>query len=72
MDFDFSDDQEQLRDAVRKYVDKGYTFERRRATEKAGGFDRAAYNELAELGLSGLYVPEVDGAWAWARSKAWW
>ena len=30
MDFDFSDDQEQLRDAVRKWVDKGYTFERRR------------------------------------------
>ena len=26
MDFDFSDDQEQLRDAVRKWVDKGYTF----------------------------------------------
>jgi hypothetical protein len=61
MDFDFSDDQEQLRDAVRKYVDKGYTFERRRAAEKAGGFDRAAYAELAELGLSGLYVPEDDG-----------
>ena len=34
MDFDFSDDQEQLRDAVRKYVDKGYTFDRRRAAEK--------------------------------------
>jgi alkylation response protein AidB-like acyl-CoA dehydrogenase len=61
MDFDFSDDQEQLRDAVRKYVDKGYTFERRRAAEKAGGFDRAAYTELAELGLTGLYVPEDDG-----------
>jgi alkylation response protein AidB-like acyl-CoA dehydrogenase len=61
MDFDFSDDQEQLRDAVRKYVDKGYTFDRRRATEKAGGFDRAAYTELAELGLTGLYVPEADG-----------
>lgn len=26
MDFDFSDDQEQLRDAVRKWVDKGYSF----------------------------------------------
>ena len=61
MDFDFSDDQEQLRDAVRKYVDKGYTFERRRAAEKAGGFDAAAYAELAELGLTGLYVPEDDG-----------
>jgi alkylation response protein AidB-like acyl-CoA dehydrogenase len=61
MDFDFSDDQEQLRDAVRKYVDKGYDFERRRAITKAGGFDRAAYTELAELGLTGLYVPEADG-----------
>jgi alkylation response protein AidB-like acyl-CoA dehydrogenase len=61
MDFDFSDDQEQLRDAVRKYVDKGYDFERRRAITKAGGFDRAAYAELAELGLTGLYVPEADG-----------
>jgi alkylation response protein AidB-like acyl-CoA dehydrogenase len=61
MDFDFSDDQEQLRDAVRKWVDKGYSFDRRRAAEKAGGFDRAAYTELAALGLTGLYVPEDDG-----------
>jgi alkylation response protein AidB-like acyl-CoA dehydrogenase len=61
MDFDFSDDQVQLGDAVRKWVDKGYTFERRRAIEKVGGFDRNAWNELAELGLCGLYVPEDDG-----------
>ena len=61
MDFDFSDDQVQLGDAVRKWVDKAYTFERRRTTEKAGGFDRAAWNEIAELGLCGLYVPEDDG-----------
>lgn len=61
MDFDFSDDQEQLRDAVRKWVDKGYDFERRRGIVKAGGFDRAAYNELAELGLTGLYTSEADG-----------
>ena len=62
MDFDFSDDQEQLRDAVRKWVDKGYTFERRRAAVTAGGFDRTAWNELAELGLTALTVPEAhDG-----------
>jgi alkylation response protein AidB-like acyl-CoA dehydrogenase len=61
MDFDFSDDQVQLGDAVRKWVDKGYSFERRRAIENAGGFDRAAWKELAELGLCGLYVPEDDG-----------
>src|ERR1035437_608962 len=62
MDFDFSDDQQQLRDAVRKWVDKGYTFERRRAAVKAGGFSREAWREIAELGLCGLYVPEqYDG-----------
>ena len=62
MDFDFSDDQEQLRDAVRKWVDKGYSFERRRTAVKAGGFSRAAFNEIAELGLCGLYVPDTfDG-----------
>ncbi len=61
MDFEFSDDQVQLGDAVRKWVDKGYTFERRRTAEKAGGFDRAAWSEIAELGLCGLYVPEGDG-----------
>ena len=59
MDFDFTDDQEQLRDAVRKWVDKGYGFERRRAIVQAGGFSREAYAELAQLGLAGLYIPEA-------------
>jgi len=58
MDFDFSDDQQSLRDAVRKWVGKGYGFERRRAIVAAGGFERAAYGELAELGLTALTVPE--------------
>jgi alkylation response protein AidB-like acyl-CoA dehydrogenase len=61
MDFNFSDEQEQLRDAVRKWVDRSYTFERRQGITRAGGFDRAAYNELAELGLAGLYVSEDNG-----------
>ena len=61
MDFDFSDDQVQLRDAVRRWVDKGYTFERRKAIVAAGGFDRTAYTELAELGLCGLYVADDHG-----------
>jgi alkylation response protein AidB-like acyl-CoA dehydrogenase len=61
MDFNFSDDQEALRDAVRKWVDRSYTFERRQGIAKAGGFDRGAYGELAELGLTGLYVSEEHG-----------
>ncbi|WBY03448.1 acyl-CoA dehydrogenase family protein [Ramlibacter tataouinensis] len=61
MDFDFSDDQEQLRDAVRKWVDRSYGFERRREAVRAGGFDRATWDELAGLGLAGLYIPEEHG-----------
>ena len=61
MDFDFNDDQEMLRDTVRKWVDKGYDFERRRKNVKAGGFDRAVWGELADLGLTGLAVPAEHG-----------
>ena len=61
MDFDFNEDQESLRDAVRRWVDKGFSFERRHALAKAGGATRAVYGELAELGLSGLVVPEDQG-----------
>jgi alkylation response protein AidB-like acyl-CoA dehydrogenase len=70
MDFDFSDDQEQLRDAVRKWVDKAYNFDRRRAIVAAGGFDRAAYGELAELGLTGLYVSEDNGGMGMGPTEA--
>ena len=61
MDFDFTDDQESLRDAVRRWVDKGFAFERRHALAKAGGATRGVYAELAELGLAGLVVPEAHG-----------
>ena len=72
MDFDFSDDQEMLRDSVRKWVDKGYTFERRRGIVKEGGYSKAAWKELGELGLLGLYVSEDNGGMASARSTRWW
>ena len=61
MDFDFSDDQQALREAVAKWVEKSYDFERRQQIVKSGGFDRAVYNELAELGLTGIYVSEEYG-----------
>ena len=38
MDFDFSDDQEQLRDACTKWVEKGYNFDRRRVHRGRGRF----------------------------------
>jgi len=61
MNFDFSDDQEMLRDSVRKWADKAYGFERRKGIVKAGGFSNEAWAELAGLGLTGLQVAEADG-----------
>jgi alkylation response protein AidB-like acyl-CoA dehydrogenase len=61
MNFEFTEDQEQLRDAVRKWMDKTNTFDKRRAVADAGGFSRDNYAGLAELGLTGLYVPEDHG-----------
>jgi alkylation response protein AidB-like acyl-CoA dehydrogenase len=42
----------------------GYDFERRRGIEAKGGFSREAWDELAELGLTGLYIAEDDGGMA--------
>ncbi len=61
MDFDFTDDQASLRDAVARWAEKSYAFERRRAIAKAGGFSREAWGELAGLGLLGLALPEACG-----------
>ena len=70
MDFEFSDEQEQLRDAVRRWVDKGFGFERRHALAKAGGQTRAVLGELNELGLAGLVVPDTHGGMGFGAVEA--
>jgi alkylation response protein AidB-like acyl-CoA dehydrogenase len=70
MDFDFSDDQQSLRDAVARWVDKGFGFERRHALAKAGGATRSVYAELAELGLTALAVPEAHGGLGFGAVEA--
>ena len=70
MDFEFSDEQEQLRDAVRRWVDKGFGFERRHALAKAGGKTREVLGELNELGLAGLAVPEAHGGMGFGAIEA--
>jgi alkylation response protein AidB-like acyl-CoA dehydrogenase len=62
MNFDFSDDQLALRDAVARWVEKDFAFERRHALAKKGGATRAVYRELVDLGLAGLVIaPEHGG-----------
>ncbi len=70
MDFNFSDDQNSLRDAVAKWVEKGFDFPRRHALAKAGGQTRAVYAELAELGLTGLAIPEALGGTGFGATEA--
>ncbi|KNZ33767.1 MAG: acyl-CoA dehydrogenase [Methylibium sp. NZG] len=70
MDFEFNDDQASLRDAVARWVEKGFSFERRHGIAKAGGATRAVYGELAELGLTGLAVPEAHGGMGFGAVEA--
>jgi alkylation response protein AidB-like acyl-CoA dehydrogenase len=70
MDFEFTDDQISLRDAVSRWVDKGYDFERRRALVRAGGFSPEAWRELADLGLLGLALPEDAGGMGFGPVEA--
>jgi len=70
MDFEFTDEQEQLRDAVQRWVEKGFGFERRHALAKAGGKTREVLGELNDLGLSGLAVPEAHGGMGFGAIEA--
>jgi len=70
MDFEFTDDQLSLRDAVARWVDKGFSFERRHAIAKQGGHTRDVYAELAELGLTGLAVHESHGGMGFGAIEA--
>jgi len=64
MNFEFSDDEQQLSEAVQRFVERGYGFERRTAIAKAGGFSAQAWGEIAQLGILGLGTSEDDGGMA--------
>ena len=70
MNFDFTDDQVSLRDAVQRWVEKGFSFERRHALAKAGGKTRDICRELADLGLTGLAVPADHGGLGFGAVEA--
>ena len=63
MNFAFSDEQEQLRDAVRRFLEaKSPSTEVRRLMETTEGYDPAVWAQMAnELGLQSLHIPEEYG-----------
>lgn len=63
MDFEYDDEQQALRDAVRGLLAKAYgDFEKRRtATKGERGYDEGTWRQLAEMGVLGLPFAEADG-----------
>jgi len=57
MNFEFSDEQQQLHDSVDRYLTEQYSFDKfRTIAASSAGWDKAAWNGLAELGVLGLNV----------------
>ena len=63
VDFAFSEEQDQLRDAVRRFLEaKSPSTEVRRLMETDEGYDPAVWSQMAnELGLQSLHIPEDYG-----------
>src|SRR5579885_2298757 len=63
MNFAFSEEQEELRRAVRRFLeDKSPMTEVRRLMETEEGFDRPVWEQMAnQLGLQALTIPEEYG-----------
>jgi alkylation response protein AidB-like acyl-CoA dehydrogenase len=62
VNFEFSDEQQQLHDTVSRYLAEQYSFERFRAINASqAGWDKAAWSGLAELGVLALNVPAAHG-----------
>ncbi len=62
MDFNLSEEQTAIQDSLRRYLQKDYGFEQRRAfTKSALGHSAEAWATYAELGLLALPFSEADG-----------
>ena len=63
MSFSFTDEQEEFRGVLRRFLeDKSPTIEVRRLMETPEGCDRAVWRQMSEeLGLPALHIPETYG-----------
>jgi alkylation response protein AidB-like acyl-CoA dehydrogenase len=62
MNFNFTSEQQQFKDALRRFIDKDYTFEHRnKIVHSEQGVSDKAWGTLVELGMTALPVPEEQG-----------
>jgi alkylation response protein AidB-like acyl-CoA dehydrogenase len=62
LNFEFSDEQRQLHDAVERYLSEQYGFDRYQSIKRsAAGWDPSVWRGLAELGVLAITVPVAQG-----------
>jgi len=62
MNFDFSEEQDQLRDALARLLERGYEFDKRKQIVASdAGWSREIWRQLAELGALSIALPEAHG-----------
>lgn len=62
MNFDYTEEQRALQDSLQRFIEKEYSFEKRRALIRSGdSFNREVWAHFAELGLLALTIPEDCG-----------
>ena len=67
MDFTFTHEQQQFSDALRRWVEKDYTFDqRKKIVLSETGTSDTAWATLTELGMTALPIPEEQGGFSGA------
>jgi alkylation response protein AidB-like acyl-CoA dehydrogenase len=62
VNFEFSDEQRQLHEAVERYLSEQYSFDRFQAIKRTDlGWDPSVWRGLADLGVLGITVPAEQG-----------
>lgn len=61
MDFQLNEEQNMLKDSVRRFMQDNCAFDKRSDVVEKGSFDGGHWQQMAELGLLGLAVPEEFG-----------
>ncbi|MFN2590703.1 MAG: acyl-CoA dehydrogenase family protein [Actinomycetota bacterium] len=61
MDFAFSQEQEMLRSSAREFLRARYPADRVAGIADGGGFDRSEWSAIADMGWTGISVPEDEG-----------
>jgi alkylation response protein AidB-like acyl-CoA dehydrogenase len=70
MNFETSEEQQQLADSVARYLAAHYSFEQRKAiVHSATGISEPVWATFAEMGLTAIALPEADGGFGGGASE---